>query len=694
MLPSPKKLTLSLAHSLLPLAVLAIAWGPAAAQAPPGYYASVDASSPGALRTTLNAVIDDHQIFPYTSGSTDTWDILKKADQDPSDSGKILDVYKNKSFTKGSGSYNREHTWPNSLGFPDNNGKNYPYTDCHQLFLCDIAYNSARGNMPYGNTGGGANELTTLFNNGVGGGSGVYPGNSDWEDGTFFEVWGDRRGDIARAMFYMDVRYEGGNHGITGWSEPDLVLTDNLSLIYGSQTGNNESVAYMGLLSVLLQWHAADPVDAKEMNRNNQVFSYQGNRNPFIDHPEWVDCLFGGSCGVDTTPPAAPTALVATASGTDISLDWADNSEQDLAGYHVWRSLNAGGPYTELTASLTASSSWFDGGLTGGVSYYYVVTAEDLAMNVSGQSAEASAMTTTGGGGTGSGLPWINELHYDNAGGDVGEFVEVAGPAGLDLAGWDLVAYNGNGGTAYSTVALAGQLADQGGCVGALAFAFGGLQNGAPDGLALVDPAGTVVEFLSYEGSFTANDGPASGMTSTDIGVAEDFATQAGQSLQLAGTGADPAAFAWQAALAETPGAVNQNQTFSGGCSFPCGTTQYDLGASPANTLVLLGSGSPNVGGSVDLVTSGLPIGGAFYGISGSKANLPLLGGVVLVDPFNLVMPLAFKASVTGTATLTVPIPPDPAFAGLTFYSQAFALDGSQPGGYSLSGGLELIVCP
>jgi endonuclease I len=690
MLPS-----LSKASFALPLLLAAtVIAAPSLAQAPPGYYASVNTSSSSSLRSTLNAVIDDHQIFPYTSGSTDTWDILKKADQNPSDSGAILDVYKNKSFSKSSGGFNREHTWPNSLGFPVDNGKNYPYTDCHQLFLCDIGYNAARSNFPFGNAGPGANELTTLFTNGAGGGSGTYPGNSDWENGTVFEVWGDRRGDIARAMFYMDVRYEGGNHAITGWSEPDLILSDSISQIMSSATGQNESVAYMGLLSVLLQWHAQDPVDAKEMARNDWVFSYQGNRNPFIDHPEWIDCLFNGTCGADTTPPAAPTGLAAAVSGTTISLDWADNVEADLAGYRVWRSTTAGGPYAELTGSLQLTSDWLDSGLTSMVTYYYVVTAEDVSTNVSAQSSEASGTTTTGGGGTGTGLPWINELHYDNSGTDTGEFVEVAGPAGLDLAGFDLVGYNGNGGGLYSTISLSGQLADQGGCVGALAFPFIGLQNGAPDGIALVDPSGTVVEFLSYEGSLTAADGPAAGMVSVDIGVVEDFATNAGESLQLGGSGADATAFVWQSALAETPGAPNQNQTFTGGCSFPCGTSQYDLGASPANTIVLLGAGSPNVGGSIGLVTTNLPFGGAFYGISGGKTNLPLLGGVVLVDPFNLLLPLTFKASVTGTATFTVPIPSDPAFAGLTFYSQAFALDGGQPGGYSLSGGLEIIVCP
>ena len=448
--PLSSSVRLGLSVALLSLATVA--------QAPPGYYNSVDSSNQSTLRTTLNAVIDDHQIFPYTSSSTDSWDVLKKADEDPLAAGSILDVYKNASYVKqpgGNSFYNREHTWPNSHGFPNDDGKNYPYTDCHQLFLCDIAYNSARGSLPYGSAS--VTEYPTLVHAGAGGGSGVYPGNSNWTDGSLFEVWSDRRGDIARAMFYMDVRYEGGNHGVTGWSEPDLILTDSVALINATSTGSNEPVAYMGLLSELLAWHAQDSVDAQELQRNDWVYNFQGNRNPFVDHPEWVDCLFLGSCGVDVTPPAAPLGLVATAVGNDISLDWADSPEPDLAGYHVWRGLAPGGPYLELTIGLAPTSDWLDLAPTVGTTYYFVVTAEDQSNNVSAESLEVAG-TVQGGTGTGTGTPWINELHYDNNGGDVGEFVEVAGPAGLDLAGYQLVAYNGSGGALYATAPLSGQL--------------------------------------------------------------------------------------------------------------------------------------------------------------------------------------------------------------------------------------------
>lgn len=275
----------------------------AAAQAPPGYYDTVDTSNPQALRLTLHEVIDDHQRFPYTSSSTDTWDILELAQQDPGDPSRIIDVYRNRSYTKiggGVGPYNREHSWPKSYGFPDDNSSNYPYTDCHQLFLCDSGYNSARSNKPFRNCNSGCSEYTTDANNGEGGGSGAYPGNSNWSSGQFtqgtWETWIGRRGDIARAMFYLDVRYEGGTHGTTGAGEPDLILTDDEGLIDASNTGHNEPVAYMGMLSVLLQWHLEDPVDDFERQKNDTVFAFQGNRNPFVDHPEWVDCLFLGNC--------------------------------------------------------------------------------------------------------------------------------------------------------------------------------------------------------------------------------------------------------------------------------------------------------------------------------------------------------------------------------------------------------------
>jgi uncharacterized protein len=149
----------------------------------------------------------------------------------------------------------------------------------------------------------------------------------------------------------------------------------------------------------------------------------------------------------------------------------------------------------------------------------------------------------------------INELHYDNVSTDVNEAIEVLAPAGTDLTGWTIALYNGSSSqrSVYDTLTLSGIVADQGGGNGVVVVdgPGNGIQNGAPDGLALVDPDGDVVEFLSYEGSFEAADGPAAGMTSTDIGVAETGSTLGDQSLQRDDSGA------WAGPLCNSFGELN-----------------------------------------------------------------------------------------------------------------------------------------
>ncbi|MFC0679934.1 endonuclease [Lysobacter korlensis] len=268
-----------------------------------GYYSRVNTSSASQLRCSLHHTIRGHTAYPYSASTTDSWDILEIADEDPANAGRILDAYRNRSFIKGSEragtgtgiTYNREHTWPNSLGFGSATGDlglpYAPYTDTHMLYLTDTGYNADRGNKPYADctVSGGCGERATEFNDGAGGGTGVYPGNSNWVKGPdgnsgSFQVWGKRRGDIARAVLYMAIRYEGGRDVRTNQSEPDLELTDDRSKIVITSA----SPAYMGLLSTLLAWHRADPPDAAERVRNEVIQSFQGNRNPFIDHPEWA----------------------------------------------------------------------------------------------------------------------------------------------------------------------------------------------------------------------------------------------------------------------------------------------------------------------------------------------------------------------------------------------------------------------
>ena len=255
------------------------------------YYANVDPSSAATLRTTLHDTIDDHQWFPYTDSSTDTWDILELADEDPNDSSRILAVYENETYTKvggGNSNYNREHTWPRSYGLGQTGTQfNTAATDAHNLRLSNIDYNGDRGNKPFASCDPSINaqcsERTTVFNNGVGGMGGPYPGDSNWTtlstDGNqgSWEVWNDRRGDIARTMFYMAIRFEGGTHGVTGIQEPDLELTNDRNLIQTTSGGT----AYMGLLDTLLEWHEQDPVDDRERGP-------QRNRVRLPDQPQPV----------------------------------------------------------------------------------------------------------------------------------------------------------------------------------------------------------------------------------------------------------------------------------------------------------------------------------------------------------------------------------------------------------------------
>lgn len=264
------------------------------------YYNGVDTSSPQRLMCTLHVKILGHTAYPYSGGATDTWKILEIADASPSDPNKILDVYRNRLYNAvsdraGTGAgitYNREHTWPNSLGFPGTTGNlgmpSAPYTDTHMLHLSDTSYNATRGNFPYKNCAAPLScaEGVTEVNAGFGGGSGVYPGNSNWSTNSGYEVWGHQKGDMARAVMYMAVRYQGGVDPTSGQNEPILRLTDNTALVVGQN--NYSQPAYMGVMADLIAWSQADPPDAAEMARNGVIQTFQGNRNPFIDHPEWA----------------------------------------------------------------------------------------------------------------------------------------------------------------------------------------------------------------------------------------------------------------------------------------------------------------------------------------------------------------------------------------------------------------------
>jgi endonuclease I len=232
------------------------------------------------LREALYDIIRVHTKLPYSSSSTDTWDVLKASDVDPSNSSNVLLIYAGISvngpqeYNNGQG-WNREHVWPRSLGgFGTSAGVG---TDVHNLKPATISLNSTRSNHEYDELGTGGNAVNY---------NGNATGNRLNASAGIFEPRDDIKGDLARIIMYMDLRYEGQQ------GEPDLVMREALN------SGGNT----FAVMSTLIDWHFQDTVDQFELDRNDAIHNMQGNRNPFIDHPELVHYVYGDSVGVAWNP--------------------------------------------------------------------------------------------------------------------------------------------------------------------------------------------------------------------------------------------------------------------------------------------------------------------------------------------------------------------------------------------------------
>jgi len=153
---------------------------------------------------------------------------------------------------------------------------------------------------------------------------------------------------------------------------------------------------------------------------------------------------------------------------------------------------------------------------------------------------------------------YINEFHYDNSGSDSGEFVEVAGPAGTDLSTYKITLYNGGDQLKYQTLTLSGTIDNEGSGKGAVSFIISGIQNGAPDGIALSNSGSSSVQFLSYEGTITAADGDSNGVLSVDIGKSENSSTPIGYSLEY-----NEATTSWVNITNDSPGVLAQGPILS-----------------------------------------------------------------------------------------------------------------------------------
>ncbi|MFI1994839.1 endonuclease [Actinoplanes sp. NPDC020271] len=258
-LKSPSAMTLGTSSTTGPTATGTVT--PTASSSTDAYYAAASGKSGTALKAALHTIISTG----VTKISYDAvWDALKVTDQDPSNSANVILIYSGISRSKtlnggDSGDWNREHVWAKSHG--DFGTATGPGTDLHHLRPEDVAVNSLRNNKDFDSGGSAATGA---------------PGN--YTDGDSWEPRNAVKGDVARMIFYMAVRYEGDD------SWPDLEVNESVS---------NGTNPYIGKLSVLKQWNTQDPPDAFEKNRNQVIYAtYQHNRNPFIDHPEWVSSIF------------------------------------------------------------------------------------------------------------------------------------------------------------------------------------------------------------------------------------------------------------------------------------------------------------------------------------------------------------------------------------------------------------------
>lgn len=333
----------------------------------PSYYNGTDVSATGqTLKTNLANLITNTHVtdLSYTPG---VWDALKQTDLDPTNANNVFliygyndtdsDVTNDRTRSKdnnggGNGQWNREHTYPKSLGNP-NLGTSGPGADAHHLRASDVQFNGTRGSRPYIDDSGVAKAIN----------NGFYPGD-EW------------KGDVARMMMYMYLRY--GNRCL-----PNTVGLGNSS--YSPE-----------MRDIFLEWNAEDPVSQVEKNRNVLLEGIQGNRNPFIDNPAFATTIWGGpqaedrfgsTPNDDTEAPSVPTNLTASnTTATETFLTWdAATDNVGVIAYQIFNGTSQIASSVDLSYTVT--------GLSPNMSYTFTVKAVDGASNTSAISNEATITT-------------------------------------------------------------------------------------------------------------------------------------------------------------------------------------------------------------------------------------------------------------------------------------------------------------
>lgn len=334
------------------------------AQPPSGYYNT--ATGTGAtLKTQLYDIIKNHTVRGYDQ----LWIDFQTTDDKPN--GKVWDIYsdipggtpayeysflsdKCGTYNSEGDCYNREHSVPSSWF----NDASPMYSDLFHVYPTDGFVNNKRSNYPYGQVG----TATWTSTNGSKLGISNFPGYS----GVVFEPRADFKGDLARTYFYMATRYE---NVINGWNSPMLNKT-----VYPAFSS--------WAISLLLQWHTADPVSQKEIDRNNTIYALQGNRNPYIDNPNFALLIWGSGASLADEPAAYPTHF----SGSTITLQWSESTGTYLPEGYLIRMSSTGfeaiaAPTDGIPVANDANNKNIPyglgqavfGGLTPGQTYYFKI---------------------------------------------------------------------------------------------------------------------------------------------------------------------------------------------------------------------------------------------------------------------------------------------------------------------------------
>ena len=312
-------------------------------QIPAGYYDGTQNLSGYSLKTKLHDIISKKNInwhYGDLQAFYNQTDLDRYYDHDASNTSILLDIYSEiptgpdvyeyttanmigSANAEGQG-WNREHIMPQSSF-----NSNYPmYSDLFFVIPTDARINQLRSNYPYGMAG--TTNFYTFTNGSKINRNGTV--NSGYT-GRVYEPINEFKGDIARSLLYFAVRYEGKLNSFNFYNGTSAA-NDTSPL-----DGTEEKAFENWYIAMLLQWHNQDPVSQREIDRNNAVYSIQKNRNPFIDHPEWVNTIWNQT--PDGIIPQPPLNLnVSQNSAYFVNLNWDASTESDVLGYKVFQNGN------------------------------------------------------------------------------------------------------------------------------------------------------------------------------------------------------------------------------------------------------------------------------------------------------------------------------------------------------------------